>query len=341
VSVVLFSAANPQAELNLQHTVVEGAGLNVLTSSRMFAELQTRAADGRVRVWGMQPGVAGQKVASWRRVNLPAVAFFYTRGAFTLAANIWAKEPAGLAETEGNPDLAEAIWDDPAFELIAYLDDVEAINVAPEVLKAALGYQLGYSLGRGTIVPSAEIQEAVLAAFGTPEAFRAAVVGHVGTPQLDTLFGRDLPVDKLGTDYRPANEDATAERNPIVWVDSDAIDRGTRGHAKTQNALAAHLTARGLQPRSPSLAEPPYDLAWEQGDRICVAEVKSLTLQNEERQLRLALGQVLRYAQQLSYKRKPIRRLIAVERRPVDATWTELCADHNVDLVWPGTFDRI
>jgi len=50
---------------------------------------------------------------------------------------------------------------------------------------------------------------------------------------------------------------------------------------------------------------------------------------------------VLRYAQQLSYKRKPVRKLIAVERRPIDATWTDLCADHGAELVWPGTFDQI
>jgi hypothetical protein len=124
-------------------------------------------------------------------------------------------------------------------------------------------------------------------------------------------------------------------------VDSDAIDRGTRGHATTQNRLAEHLSLRGLDPKSPSIAEPPYDLAWELDGSIFVAEIKSLTRQNEERQLRLALGQVLRYAQQLAYKGKPIRKLIAVEREPTDATWVRLCDDYDVRPVWPEGFTDI
>lgn len=91
--IVLFSAANPRAEINLQSSVVEGVGLAVLASSRMFAALQQRQANGRIHVWGIQPGARGQKIASWRRVDPPAVGFFYTPGGFTVAANLWAKEP--------------------------------------------------------------------------------------------------------------------------------------------------------------------------------------------------------------------------------------------------------
>jgi hypothetical protein len=183
-------------------------------------------------------------MASWRRVDPPAVAFFYTPGGFHVAANIWAKEPAANDGSEGNPAVSQAVWGDPAFELVAYLDDVEAIDVALEVLKAALGYEAGYSLGRGTVVPSRAVQEAIIAAFGTAEAFRGAIVGHVGTPRLDDLPAQGLPVDALGTRYRPADESARPERSPIVWVDTDAFDRGTSGHARTQNALAEHLTCR-------------------------------------------------------------------------------------------------
>ena len=66
-----------------------------------------------------------------------------------------------------------------------------------------------------------------------------------------------------------------------------------------------------------------------------------MTPQNEERQLRLALGQVLRYAQQLAYKDKPIRKVIAIERRPTDTTWIQLFGRYDVMLVWPETFRDI
>ena len=123
----------------------------------------------------------------------------------------------------------------------------------------------------------------------------------------------------------------------MLRIDPDAADRATQGHAKTQNMLADFLVAAGLTPRSWSVAEPPYDLAWESNGTICVAEVKSLTRRNEERQLRMAVGQVLRYAQQLAYKQKPVAKIIATERKPADPTWLDLCASLGIKLVWPGT----
>lgn len=94
----------------------------------------------------------------------------------------------------------------------------------------------------------------------------------------------------------------------------------------------------GFVPRSPRPGEPAFDLAWEGGDAIVVAEVKSLTDRNEEKQLRLALGQVLRYAHLLGAKGRPVRCVIAAERQPADGSWSELCAAADVTLVWPATF---
>jgi hypothetical protein len=39
----------------------------------------------------------------------------------------------------------------------------------------------------------------------------------------------------------------------------------------------------------------------------------------------MAVGQVLRYMQQLAYTNKPIVPIIAVERKPYDASWIDLC----------------
>ena len=56
-----------------------------------------------------------------------------------------------------------------------------------------------------------------------------------------------------------------------------------------------------------------------------VAEVKSITPQNEERQLRTALGQVLRYAQLLEDEGRMVKTVIATEAKPNDTTWID-CA---------------
>jgi len=68
---------------------------------------------------------------------------------------------------------------------------------------------------------------------------------------------------------------------------------------------------------------------------IWVAEVKSLTRANEERQLRLGLGQVLIYQQRLKRTHSSVRAVLMVEWRPLDPDWQELCNHLGVLLLWP------
>lgn len=142
----------------------------------------------------------------------------------------------------------------------------------------------------------------------------------------------------LGNDYREANPNArTAQRQPFS-VDPDLVDRALQAHARTQEALAAALRAVGKVPRSPAPGEPAFDLAWEKDGTVCVAEVKSLSGINDEKQLRLGLGQVLRYGHLLRAKGRPVRCFIAVESRPADQSWFDLCSALGVTLLWPDVF---
>ncbi|HEY4270224.1 MAG TPA: hypothetical protein VGM94_18720 [Galbitalea sp.] len=135
-------------------------------------------------------------------------------------------------------------------------------------------------------------------------------------------------------------------KTPTQWAaelpfarDPNAIDRALRAHVETQNALNDFLTARGARTWSPTDDEPEFDLAWVRRSIATVAEVKSITLANEDQQLRLGLGQVLDY-QQIMTKAKPeIRAALAIEKAPRSDRWIELCERHGVVLVWPGTFD--
>jgi hypothetical protein len=52
---------------------------------------------------------------------------------------------------------------------------------------------------------------------------------------------------------------------------------------------------------------PSFDLGWVHDDCLFVAEVKSVTPANEERQLRLGLGQLLRYRWMLSAASAAVR----------------------------------
>ena len=142
----------------------------------------------------------------------------------------------------------------------------------------------------------------------------------------------------LGLEYRHVRPGARTARREPFSVDPDLVDRALAGHARTQEQLVEVALGAGRLPRSPRPGEPMFDVAWEDGDAIVVAEVKSVTERNEERQLRLALGQVLRYAHLLGAKGRPVRPVVALERAPSDGSWATLCAGAGVTLVWPETF---
>jgi hypothetical protein len=141
----------------------------------------------------------------------------------------------------------------------------------------------------------------------------------------------------IGTKYRAADEETSvAERDPFS-IDPAIVERGLRGHAATQNALANFLKTRQLLPLSPGPDEPNYDIAWKNNKEIWIAEIKSVTSANEEKQLRLGLGQVLRYCHILK-RSGNVHGVLVIERAPSDQTWIDLCEAHNILLVWPEVF---
>jgi hypothetical protein len=141
---------------------------------------------------------------------------------------------------------------------------------------------------------------------------------------------------EVGGAYRQASETAPDEHLPAPAAgDPDASGAGWVEHNKTQNSLARIVAARGWAPRSPRAEEPRYDLAWARGQTIWVAEVKSVTSQNEERQLRTAIGQVLRYRQKLTASGHEVQAVIVTSRLPSDPSWDELCRLEGIVLAWP------
>jgi hypothetical protein len=68
---------------------------------------------------------------------------------------------------------------------------------------------------------------------------------------------------------------------------------------------------------------------------LCVRG-KSITTENEERQLRMATGQVIRYRQQLTATgHEPCFAVICTERQPSDLSWDDLCEREGIILIWP------
>ena len=119
-------------------------------------------------------------------------------------------------------------------------------------------------------------------------------------------------------------------------TDPDRIDRGLRAHRRVQNALAGYVTSIGYRPISPGLGDPSFDAGWWSDDVFFVAEAKSMTVANESAQLRLGLGQVLDYGDQIERHGHQVRRVLAVERPPSEDRWIELCDQVGVTLTWPA-----
>jgi len=142
---------------------------------------------------------------------------------------------------------------------------------------------------------------------------------------------------KLGRSYCDANEDPPdAEREAPPSKNSDSMGRGLAAHNRSQNYLANVVRELGWLARSPLASEPQYDLAWLANDMLYVCEVKSLTSANEERQLRMATGQVIRYRQQLTAQgHEPCFAVICTEKQPSDPSWDDLCEREGIVLIWP------
>jgi hypothetical protein len=86
---------------------------------------------------------------------------------------------------------------------------------------------------------------------------------------------------------------------------------------------------------------PEVDLAWNVRNGLAIAEVKSLTLENEVTQLRLGLGQLLHYRYLLGNEPGPALCALVLERAPTDASWLGLTASLGIVLTWPDHFGPI
>ena len=127
--------------------------------------------------------------------------------------------------------------------------------------------------------------------------------------------------------FVPRNEEVRS-RQARPWLrDPSEIDRALSSHARTERLVAEAARASDWTPRGIGPGDPPFELLLTHRDHDLevVVEVKSTTTVNEEKQLRLALGQVLRYRQVLRAGGRRVEAMIAVEKEPVDASWTELC----------------
>lgn len=173
------------------------------------------------------------------------------------------------------------------------------------------------------------------------------VVPQASSAGLDAGAHRSGPVRRGGTAYvaptrtgeAPEVESAIFLRNP------DLIDRGTTAHMHIQDTLAAHIRTEGMEPVSPDQDDQQFDVAWVAQGALYICEVKSLTDDNEESQLRLGLGQLLSYLYRTKVEHwadvDEVLGVLAVERPPSRPDWVGICAESGVTLTWPDRFPEL
>jgi len=170
-------------------------------------------------------------------------------------------------------------------------------------------------------------------------ALRNAAIDFIsGNEHLET----SVPIAEISgalVDYVPASEfyPHEGEFEP-GQIDPDLLGDGFERHNKTQNSLAQYLGLKGVRVFSPKAGEPKYDLFWigESGSYVC--EVKSITEENEESQMRKAVGQVLRYQSQLIVLGKQCAPVIVTDRRLSDDSWEHVCQMNGISLGYGPDF---
>lgn len=158
-------------------------------------------------------------------------------------------------------------------------------------------------------------------------------VPQVLVPQLGELISRFQLVDYVAADEG-------VEISVSVAMTSDgyqSLERAMRSHATVQNAVADAARDIGLRPRMTADQGPRFDIALEADDgTLYVVEVKSATVINLELQLRIALGQVLRYVHEVRGVRDSVVPVIAIELQP-PLIWIELLRELGVGLAVQAT----
>jgi hypothetical protein len=249
----------------------------------------------RERLWGMVNRGSNWR-SNGRRVQRGDRIFIWRGGGYGFIAELEAQGPMRLTTEPG----VHVPWDEPGT-----FGGVVDIRVVTE-LATPIGDSFPNDNGR----------------VGLRFGFNNTVLQHVFeqvSPEVGARIAAAIAAERftsLGVPFLSAPAPAPVSAAQPFDVDPDAVDRGLLAHHETLEALAAWVRGRGWEPRLPAGDEPPYDLAWQDDDGVVhVAEVKSTTEDNREKQLRLGLGQVLRYRHALAASGREVRAWLVAEER--------------------------
>lgn len=149
--------------------------------------------------------------------------------------------------------------------------------------------------------------------------------------KINSKIGDDLFVDYV---YGAAPPTITPGEGPYSASRYNELERAVQSHERIQTAIAKLGELHGFKAHSPRGTIPPlFDVCLNVGSNTyLLVEVKSATESNLELQMRIALGQVLRYHDQMKARDLEVKACIAIERAP-DDSWRLLLDRMEVGLL--------
>ena len=258
------------------------------------------------------------------------------RGTFARGQNIQPHERPGMRVS-----LQGAFWL-PVAVTLEQIREVESLLGGVRAGRPYFPFELGnraprpmqgylFKLPLGFIELFSELDEVPRFGPSTPAAVEQAVEETGGPAPAD-------PGER--PEFVPRNEDVRSQEARPWSRDPSEVDRALSSHARIERLVAEAAASEGWIAKGYGRGDPVFDLLLERHDGrppAVVVEVKSTTATNEEKQLRLALGQALRYQHLLGARGRAVAAFIAIEREPRDTSWVELCGSAGVTLVWPAT----
>ncbi len=145
----------------------------------------------------------------------------------------------------------------------------------------------------------------------------------------------------LGLPWQILNEQVSVSPAMPNSRDVEKSSVALNTHSGILNRFADYLESYSISARRPTPSEPQFDLAWESATVINVLEAKSITVSNEEEQLRKALGQVKRYSWHVRkmFPDREIRLFVLVSEKPIQENWIDTMTSESVTLLWPALLE--
>lgn len=334
--IFIFTASNLEAREHREATIDQAVPVSRMAP---FAKrVATRLlADGHkeLRCWGSVPKASGRgNVTSWKRMQPGHWGLLYSdEQRFQ-----WLLRVCHKAESKS---LARELWGEDSkgrtWELMFFFDRAIRVDLGVPEVRRALAYPGEGWSPQGLQYPKAEHQEALLASFGSIEAFAAAagLTEEGARAELIAPDPRDVMLgDKFdGPPEKPPR--APQSRQP---PDPDRSGRGKMAHEETVALLCKHV---GPTFRKGKVRGVTHDGAWMMGADFCMAEVKSITDDNQVGQLQKGLGQILHNLFKARENEVPmLEAYLIAEREPRNsALWRALAQEHGVLFSWPERFE--